>query len=59
MEREEEKKRRREQLSISTLGQKLKTLIVWCGLEKKKKTSETLDKGNLNARSIDPFQLEL
>lgn len=32
-----ESRRGTEQLSISTLGQKLKTLIAWCGLETKKK----------------------
>lgn len=31
------KRRRTEQLSLSILGQKLKTLIAWCGLKKKKK----------------------
>lgn len=35
-EKRREEKKRREKLSISTLEQKLKTLIVWCGLEKKK-----------------------
>ncbi len=58
--RGEERKRGTEQLSISTLGQKLKTLIVWCGLKKKQKTSQTQDKeDNSNARSTKPFQLEL
>lgn len=45
------KKRRTEQLSLSILGPKLKTLIAWCGLKKKtnwkknnKKTTRTWNK---------------
>lgn len=49
-----EKRRGREQLSISTLGQKLKTLIAWFGLKPKIKGN----KGGSNATSIGPFQLQ-
>lgn len=54
------KRRRTEQLSLSILGLKLKTLIAWCGLKKQKNTLETNDnKGSSNAISRQPFQLEV
>lgn len=45
--RGEERRRRTEQLSLSTLGQKLKTLIAWCGLEKKQKQGQKKRKENI------------